>query len=81
MRVAALTLCDSRPAGRPGLSPIRNPTPRNLAGASSFAFSGRYAVAGKDVSLKPGRYKMTGVATDVAGNKSTPSNLEFQIVK
>jgi hypothetical protein len=50
-------------------------------GASSFAFSGRYALAGKDVSLKPGRYKMTGVATDAAGNKSAPNSLSFQIVK
>jgi hypothetical protein len=47
------------------------------AGANKKKFSGRI---GKK-ALKPGRYRLTMVARDGAGNRSTPKRLTFSIVR
>ena len=47
------------------------------AGANTFAFSGR--IAGK--RLKPGRYRLVGVASDAAGNASKPARAAFRITR
>ena len=47
------------------------------AGANKKKFSGRI---GKK-ALKPGRYRLTLVATDAAGNRSAPKRLTFRVVR
>jgi hypothetical protein len=46
-------------------------------GPNSFAFSGR--VGGR--ALRPGRYRLVGVATDVAGLQSAPRFTSFTIIR
>jgi hypothetical protein len=52
-------------------------TRAGVAGPNSIAFRGR--VGGR--SLPPGGYRLSLVATDAAGNASTPRRLLFRIVK
>jgi hypothetical protein len=47
------------------------------AGADLFRFSGR--IGGR--ALKRGRYRLTGVASDAAGNRSRALRAGFQIVR
>jgi hypothetical protein len=47
------------------------------AGKNTFKFRGR--IGGK--ALKPGRYRLSGQATDPSKNKSVPKNKGFRIVK
>jgi hypothetical protein len=49
---------------------------RTVAGALFFAFSGRIGTK----ALKPGRYVLTAVANDAAGNRSAPKSVGFRIV-
>ncbi len=46
-------------------------------GAISVAFSGRV----RHSALRPGRYRLTAVATDAAGNHSRPAFADFEIVR
>jgi hypothetical protein len=46
-------------------------------GASRIAFSGRIG----ERKLAPGRYRMSLVATDVAGNRSRVTRLRFRLVR
>jgi hypothetical protein len=46
-------------------------------GSNSRAFSGKLG----RTKLKPGRYRATIVATDAAGNKSTPRTAQFTVVR
>ena len=46
------------------------------AGANRVAFSGRI----RTKQLKPGRYRLTAVASDAAGNWSAPRSRAFRIV-
>ena len=45
------------------------------AGSNTFRFSGRL----RGRSLRPGRYRLRGVATDAAGNSSRPRRTRFRI--
>jgi hypothetical protein len=47
------------------------------AGANAFAFRGR--IGGR--TLKPGRYRLNGRATDAAGNRSAVTRTQFRIVR
>jgi len=47
------------------------------AGTNSFTFRGR--IGGK--ALRPGRYRLSGIATDSAKNASAPKRKRFRIVK
>ena len=50
------------------------------AGANSVRFSGRLRVRGRTLSLAPGRYRLTLVATDAAGNRSAARGVPFRVV-
>ncbi len=50
------------------------------AGPNSVRFSGRLRVRGRTLSLAPGRYRMTLVATDAAGNRSLARRVPFRVV-
>jgi hypothetical protein len=50
------------------------------AGPNSVRFSGRLRVRGRTQSLAPGRYRMTLVATDAAGNRSLARRVSFRVV-
>jgi hypothetical protein len=50
---------------------------RLQAGKHTIAFRGR--LAGK--KLAPGRYRATLIATDAAGNRSSPERLPFRVKK
>jgi hypothetical protein len=47
------------------------------AGTNSLRFSGRLA----QKPLKPGSYRLVGVARDAAGNKSKAARTSFRIVR
>jgi hypothetical protein len=46
-------------------------------GRNRLTFSGRL----RGRNLRPGRYRLVGVATDLAGNPSTPASARFRIVR
>jgi hypothetical protein len=50
------------------------------AGRVSIVFTGRIGSAARSKSLKAGRYRATVVATDAAGNRSSPASATFKIV-
>jgi subtilisin-like proprotein convertase family protein len=50
---------------------------RGRAGVNRFRFTGR--LGGR--RLRPRRYRLTGVATDAAGNRSSPRRARFRIVR
>jgi hypothetical protein len=50
---------------------------RGRAGSNRVAFSGRIG----SKALKPGRYRLSVVATDAAGNRSARRRVAFQVVK
>jgi hypothetical protein len=50
------------------------------AGPNSLRFSGRLRVRGRTLSLAPGRYRLTLVATDAAGNRSAARRVAFRVV-
>ena len=52
-------------------------TDRGERGQNAFSFRGR--LAGR--ALGPGRYRLRGVGTDAAGNRSTLRRAGFQIVR
>jgi DNA-binding beta-propeller fold protein YncE len=52
-------------------------TREGTTGANSFRFTGRLA----GHSLKPGRYRLTAVATDGTGNRSQPAKVRFSILR
>lgn len=49
------------------------------AGRNAVRFSGRLRLGGRTRSLPPGRYRLTLVATDSAGNRSAAKRLPFRI--
>lgn len=51
------------------------------AGANSFKYSGRYKPAFKTKKLVAGRYKLTVVATDPSGNKSSSRSTTFTLAR
>ena len=65
-----------RSGGRPIGSFVRSAS----AGPNSVRFSGRLRVRGRTLSLAPGRYRLTLVATDAAGNRSAPRRVPFRVV-
>jgi hypothetical protein len=65
-----------RSGGRPIGSFVRSAG----AGANSVRFSGRLRVRGRTLSLAPGRYRLTLVATDAAGNRSAARRVPFRVV-
>jgi hypothetical protein len=56
---------------------VRSFAVQGSAGANTKRFSGKIG----RVSLKPGRYRATLVATDAAGNRSAPKQLRFRVVR
>jgi hypothetical protein len=50
------------------------------AGANSVRFRGRLRVNGRTLSLAPGRYRLTLVATDAAGNRSVARRVPFRVL-
>ncbi len=56
---------------------VRTLVRRGRAGRNAVSFTGR--IRGR--ALTPGRYRMRLVATDAAGNRSTPRTLAFRIVR
>jgi hypothetical protein len=50
------------------------------AGPNSVRFSGRLRVRGRTLSLARGRYRLTLVATDAAGNRSVARRVSFRVV-
>jgi hypothetical protein len=65
-----------RSGGRPIGSFVRSAG----AGPNSVRFSGRLRVRGRTLSLAPGRYRLTLVATDAAGNRSAARRVPFRVV-
>jgi hypothetical protein len=65
-----------RSGGRPIGSFVRS----GGAGPNSVRFSGRLRVRGRTLSLAPGRYRLTLVATDAAGNRSAARRVSFRVV-
>jgi hypothetical protein len=59
------------------VAPSGSFTHEGRAGLNQFRFSGR--VNGR--RLTPGRYRMTVIARDSAGNASTPRSTRFRIVR
>ena len=51
------------------------------AGAGAVRFRGRLRLGGRLRALPPGRYRLTLVATDAAGNSSSPTRLRFRILR
>jgi hypothetical protein len=51
------------------------------AGANGVRLAGRLRVRGRIRSLAPGRYRLTLVATDAAGNRSIPTRLPFRVAR
>ena len=51
------------------------------AGAGAVRFRGRLRLGGRLRALRPGRYRLTLVATDAAGNSSAPTRLRFRILR
>jgi hypothetical protein len=51
------------------------------SGQSSVFFSGRLRVRGRALSLAPGRYRLTLVATDPSGNRSAARRLSFRVLR
>ena len=50
---------------------------KTVAGANRIKFSGRIGRR----ALRRGRYRATLVATDEAGNRSTPRSVRFRVVR
>lgn len=50
-------------------------------GPNAVRFSGRLRVRGRTRSLRPGRYRLTLVATDAAGNRSAAKRLPFRVTR
>jgi hypothetical protein len=51
------------------------------AGRNTVRFAGRLRLRGHAVSLAPGRYRLTLVATDPAGNRSAARRVRFRVVR
>jgi hypothetical protein len=51
------------------------------AGLNSVRFTGRLRVRGRTLSLAPGRYRLTIVATDAARNRSEARRVTFRVLR
>ena len=72
--------CDSRSGAAPAAGASAASCRHAGAGPNSVRFSGRLRVRGRTLSLAPGRYRLTLVATDAAGNRSAARRVPFRVI-